>query len=127
MEVGSGQVLHLSGVHFEGRDKIVNGSGWLLSNRVTRYADSTTQRGYDPVHTRQFAMIPNGVVATLAAEEASEIKVDTEQGSFGFALRQLPFGRPLTFLGELASAQRIPTTLDVTSGSLPMPQISDLT
>ena len=117
MVVGSGKVLRLSGVHFEGRDKIVDGSAWLLSNRVTRYADSTTQRGYDPVHTRQFAMIPNGVVATLAAEEASEIKVDTEQGSFGFSLRQLQFGRSLTFLEQLASAQRIPTTLDLTSGS----------
>ncbi len=116
MEVGSGEVLGLSGVHFEGRDKIVHGDGWLVSNRVTRYADSTTQRGYDPVHTRQFAMIPNGVVGTLAAEETSEIRVTTEQGSFAFPLRELVLGRPLTFLGELASAQRIPTTLDLTSG-----------
>ena len=116
LEVGSGQVLRLSGVHFEGRDRIVNGNDWLLSNRVTRYADSTTQRGYDPVHTRQFAMIPNGVAGTLDAKETSEVKVTTEQGSFGFPLRELEFGRPLTFLGELASAQRIPTTLDLTSG-----------
>jgi len=76
--VTGGRVLDVSGVHFEGRDEIVGQSGWKLTNRVTRYADSTTQRGFDPVHTRPFAMIPNGVVATVEAAEASEVEVTTE-------------------------------------------------
>lgn len=114
--VTGGRVLHVSGVHFEGRDEIVGQSGWKLTNRVTRYADSTTQRGYDPVHTRPFAMIPNGVVATVEAAEASEVEVTTEQGAFSFSLRELPFGQTLEFLGGTASAQRIPTTADITGG-----------
>ena len=92
LNVTSGQVLQLSGVHFEGRDRIVEGASWLLSNRVTRYADSTTQRGFDPVHTRQFAMIPNGVAGTLDAAETSGVNVITEQGaySFGNYIRDCP-------------------------------------
>ena len=116
LEVGAGRVLRLSGVHFEGRDRIMGSNGWLLSNRVTRYADSTTQRGYDPVHTRQFAMIPNGVAGTLDASESTEVRVETEPGSFAFPLSELAFGRPARLLGDLASAERIPTTLDLTAG-----------
>ena len=116
IRVTSGSVLGLSGVHFEGRDRISDGNRWLLSNRVTRYADSTTQRGFDPVNTRQFAMIPNGVAGTLQAPENAVVEVTTEQGSFSFPLRELDFGRPLDFLDEVASAERIPTTLDLTSG-----------
>ena len=118
LTVSAGRVVRMSGVHFEGRDRIVNGSRWLLTNRVTRYADSTTQRGFDPVHTRQFAMIPNGVAATLDATERSVLEAKTEQGSFSFALPDLAFGRPLAFLGGRASAERIPTTRDLTAGSM---------
>ena len=114
--VTGGRVLRVAGVHFEGRDQVVGQDGWKLTNRVTRYADSTTQRGYDPVHTRPFAMIPNGVVATVEAAEASEVNVTTEQGSFSFPLRQLPFGKTLEFLDGTASAERIPTTTDITAG-----------
>lgn len=114
--LGTGRVARMSGVHFEGRDRILEGSRWRLTNRVTRYADSTTQRGYDPVHTRQFAMIPNGVAATLEAPETSTIEVETEQGSFSFALQDVNFGRERRFLDDLSSVQRIPTTLDLTDG-----------
>lgn len=114
--VGAGRVVRMSGVHFEGRDEVVGRDRWRLTNRVTRYADSTTQRGYDPVHTRQYAMIPNGVAATLEAAETSPIEVATEQGSFSFALRGVDFGRERKFLDGLASIQRIPTTLDLTAG-----------
>ena len=114
--VSPGRVERLSGVHFEGRDRIVGRNRWLVSNRVTRYADSTTQRGYDPVHTRQFAMIPNGVAATLDAAEGAVVEIETEQGGFSFPLRALAFGQPLRFLAERASAERIPTTLDLTAG-----------
>lgn len=117
MQALPGRVLRLDGVHFEGRDRIVDGNGWLLSNRVTRYADSTTQRGFDPVHTRPFAMIPNGIAGVIDAGEAASVEVATEQGSFSVPLRDLRFGRPLAFLGETATAERIPTTLDLTSGT----------
>ena len=116
VSVSPGRVLRLSGVHFEGRDEIIDPNRWLLTNRVTRYADSTTQRGYDPVHTRQFAMIPNGIVASFDATEGSLIRTETEQGSFSFPLRDLEFGRSLEFRGGLAGAERLPTTIDLTRG-----------
>ncbi len=116
LDVSPGRVARMNGVHFEGRDRMLQGNQWLLTNRVTRYADSTTPRGFDPVHTRQFAMIPNGVSATLDATEASRVEVATEQGNFSFVLRDLQFGRPLHFLDGRASAERIPTTTDLTAG-----------
>lgn len=116
LRVAPGRVVQLGGVHFEGRDRIVGRNSWLLSNRVTRYADSTTQRGYDPVHTRQFAMIPNGITASLEAEEQAAVNVESEQGSFSFRLDEVEFGHPLEFLGGTAGAERIPTTLDLTQG-----------
>ena len=117
VSVSPGRVLKLSGVHFEGRDEIVDPNRWLLTNRVTRYADSTTQRGYDPVHTRQFKMIPNGIVASVDTTEGSLIRTETEQGSFSFHVRDLEFGRSLEFLDGLAAAERIPTTTDLTRGN----------
>ena len=116
LKVSKGRVVSLAGVHFEGRDRIVDASSWQLTNRVTRYANSTTARGYDPVHTRQFAMIPNGVVATLETPESAIVEVQTDQGSFSFSLEELVFGRPLGFLDGLASAERVPTTADLTVG-----------
>lgn len=61
-------------------------------------------------------MIPNGVVANLEAPESAVVKVQTEQGSFSFAVEELVFGRPLGFLDGLASAERVPTTADLTAG-----------
>ena len=61
-------------------------------------------------------MIPNGVAGTADAAESSEVSVTTEQGSFAFSIRDLEFGRPLQSLGDLASSERIPTTLDLTTG-----------
>ncbi len=116
IHLSTGRVTGLGGVHFEGRDRITGNDSWLLTNRVTRYADSTTPRGYDPVHTRQFAMIPNGVVATLDAPETARVGVRTVQGEFSFEIQDLAFGRPLEFLDGTASAERIPTTIDLTEG-----------
>ncbi len=112
--VSEGRVLGLSGVHFEGRDAITGPDSWLLTNRVTRYVDSRTPRGYDPVHTRLYAMIPNGVVATLDASPDARVEVDTVMGRFEFRLSSLPLGRRLHFLDRTVSAERIPTTVDLT-------------
>ncbi len=116
LELEAGTLLSLDGVHFEGRDRIEPGGRWLVSNRVTRYADSTTQRGYDPVHTRQFAMIPNGVTAVLDAPEAAQVHVRTHRGEFAFGMDELKFGRPSQFLDRRASAERLPATVDLTAG-----------
>ncbi len=116
LRVQPGRVVRMAGVHFEGRDKVEDGNRWLLTNRVTRYADSTTQRGYDPVHTSRYAMIPNGVAATVDATESASIDISTVEGDFGFPLADLQYGRPLSFLSDRASVERIPTTLDLTEG-----------
>ncbi len=116
VDVTPGRVLSLSGVHFEGRDRIVPPNAWLLTNRVTRYADSTMPRGYDPVHTRPFAMIPNGVVAALDAPEYAAVEVKTAMGSFSFTPAEIPFGRPKSFLDGVALVERTAPTIDFTSG-----------
>ncbi len=114
--VTPGRVLALSGVHFEGRDRIVPPNAWLLTNRVTRYADSTMPRGYDPVHTRPFAMIPNGVVAALDAPEDAAVEIETVMGSFAFKPAEIPFGRSKSFLDGAALVERAPPTVNFTSG-----------
>ena len=114
--VTPGRVLSLGGVHFEGRDRIVAPNAWLLTNRVTRYADSTMPRGYDPVHTRPFAMIPNGVVAALDAPEDAAVAIETVMGSFSFTPAEIPFGRSKSFLDGAALVERTVPTVDFTSG-----------
>lgn len=113
IRLSSGRIVRLAGVHFEGRDAVVGENRWLLTTRVTRYADSTTPRGYDPVHTRPFAMIPNGVVATIDAPEDAVVTVDTKPGRFSFRLRDLRLGRPLKFLDGEASAERLPAAFGI--------------
>lgn len=110
-----GRVLRLNGVHFEGRDRIVGTNAWLLTTRVTRYADSTTPRGYDPVHTQSWEMIPNGVVATFDAPAGATATVRTESGSFSFRLDELNLGKPKLFLEGEALIERIPTTCNLTA------------
>ena len=117
INVTPGRTLSLGGVHFEGRDRIVPPNAWLLTNRVTRYADSTTPRGYDPVHTRPFAMIPNGVAAMLDAPEDAAVEVETAMGSFSFTPAEIPFGRSKSFLDGAALVERTAPTIDLTGGA----------
>lgn len=117
ISVGQGRVLRVDGVHFEGRDEIQGNDSWLLTTRVTRYADSSMPRGYDPVHTRPFAMVPNGVVAMLAADDNALVTVETVSGDFTFRLVQIPLGKRMIFLDEEVSVERIPNTVDLTAGS----------
>ena len=98
--------------YFEGRDEIKGPDEWWLTTRVTRYADSTTPRGYDPVHTAPFQMIPNGVVAMMEGTGGANVSVSTESGDFSFRLDELGLGKPKIFAGDEASAERIPTTID---------------
>ena len=73
-------------------------------------------RGYDPVHTRPFAMIPNGVVAALDAPEDAAVAIETVMGSFSFTPAEIPFGRSKSFLDGAALVERTAPTVDFTSG-----------
>ena len=116
VSVAPGRVLRVDGVHFEGRDEIKGRDQWWLTTRVTRYADSATPRGYDPVHTRSFQMIPNGVVAVIDPAGNANVSVNTESGDYSFRLDELALGEPKIFADDEASAERIPTTIDLTRG-----------
>ncbi len=61
-----GSVAKLSGVFFEQNDAITGANRWKLTSRATNYMDSTSPRGYDPVHTKPWELIPNGIVAILS-------------------------------------------------------------
>ena len=98
VKVTPGRVLRVRGVHFEGRDEIKGPDAWWLTTRVTRYADSTTPRGYDPVHTAPFQMIPNGVVAAMEGTGSANVSVNTESGDFSFRLDELALGQPKILL-----------------------------
>ena len=116
ISITPGRVVRVGGVHFEGRDEIKGPDEWWLTTRVTRYADSTTPRGYDPVHTAPFQMIPNGVVAVMEGAGNANVSVSTESGGFSFRLDELVIGKPKIFAGDEASAERIPATIDLTRG-----------
>ena len=77
-----GSLLRLTGVMFEHKDEIVGANGWKFTSRGTNYMDSRSPRGYDPVHTKPYELIPNGVVATVAAPNDARIDVKTVGGIF---------------------------------------------
>ena len=109
-----GSVERLTGVFFEHEDAIVGANGWKLTSRATAYMDSRSPRGYDPVHTKPWELIPNGVVATIAAPADARVSVKTVAGEFSFTLNQLALGAPLSFLDGDASVERVPPTLRLT-------------
>jgi hypothetical protein len=115
ISVDKGRVTRLNGVHFEGRDSITGPNRWLLTTRVTRYADSSMRRDYDPVHARPYAFVPNGVVATIEAPPEAKVDVKTVSGNLSFRLSELQLGHPKMFLDGVASAELLPTTIDLTS------------
>ena len=111
MRLDRGSVLRLTGVYFEQNDTILSGNAWKCTSRATVYMDSKSPRGYDPVHTKPWELIPNGIVATLDAPPDAQVSVHTASGDFSFRLDQLALGRPLRIarwrrLGGAAAAQR---------------------
>src|SRR5436305_1957060 len=105
MTVDRGGILHINGLYFEHVDSIVSSNGWKFTSRATNYMDSRSIRGYDPVHTKPWELIPNGVVATIAAPPDARVSVKTAGGDFSFKLDQLKLGHPLTFLNEEVSVE----------------------
>src|ERR1051325_3422837 len=55
-----GSVVRLTGVFFEHKDELIGTTGWKFTSRATNYMDSKSPRGYDPVHTKPWELIPNG-------------------------------------------------------------------
>ncbi|MBI1897877.1 MAG: hypothetical protein HYS04_15305 [Acidobacteria bacterium] len=114
LRLDRGRVLRSAGVYFEGEDAITGPGSWSLTSRATRYADSRTPRGYDPVHTSPWELIPNGIVAVLEAPREARVEVNTASGNFGFELKQLGLGRPLSFLNGEVTAELLPPTVELT-------------
>src|SRR5438270_13494264 len=67
MTLSRGKILRLKGVYFEHDDAILSAGRWKLTSRASVYMDSRSTRGYDPVHTKPWELIPNGIVATIQA------------------------------------------------------------
>ena len=53
---------------------------WKCTSRATNYMDSRSPRGYDPVHTKPWELIPNGIVATVQAPADARVEVKTASG-----------------------------------------------
>jgi hypothetical protein len=110
-----GSVIRLSGVFFEHQDAIEGASRWKMTSRATNYMDSRSPRGYDPVHTKPWELIPNGVVAMVQAPPEARVRINTVSGNFSFTLSQLALGRPLSFLDGEVSVERLPPTVRLTT------------
>ena len=110
-----GSVVRLNGVFFEHKDEIIGKTGWKFTSRATNYMDSRSPRGYDPVHTKPWELIPNGIVATVTAPADTRVQVKTAGGDFSFALNQLKLGHPLSFLDGEVSVERLPPTITLTT------------
>jgi hypothetical protein len=109
-----GSIARLTGVYFEQDDAISGTSRWKCTSRATNYMDSRSPRGYDPVHTRPWELIPNGVVATIQAPADARVGVKTASGNFSFALNQLSLGATLKFLEGDVLVERLPPTVALT-------------
>lgn len=114
LTLSSGTVLRLTGVFFEHADAIIGTTQWKMTSRATTYADSRTPRGYDPVHTKPWDLIPNGIVATVEAAEDARVSVKTVSGNFSFSIREAPLGKTLQFLDGDATVERLPPTIALT-------------
>jgi hypothetical protein len=110
-----GSVLRLSGVFFEHEDAITGNASWKLTSRATNYMDSRSPRGYDPVHTKPWELIPNGIVAMVEAPADARIRVKTASGDFSFSLNQIAMGHPASFLEGEATVERLPPTVALTT------------
>jgi len=110
-----GTVERLTGVFFEHNDELVGKTGWKFTSRATNYMDSRSPRGYDPVHTKPWELIPNGIVATVMAPADARVSVKTAGGDFSFTLNQLKLGHPLPFLDGEVSVERLPPTVALTT------------
>ncbi|MEO7143522.1 MAG: hypothetical protein ABI165_08470 [Bryobacteraceae bacterium] len=109
-----GEVVRMTGVYFEHEDAIIGSNRWKCTSRPTTYADSRTPRGYDPVHSKDWDLIPNGIVATLQAPADARVQIKSALGNFSFALNDLALGKPLTFLNGDATVERLPPTVALT-------------
>ncbi len=115
MQLDRGTIVRLSGVYFEHDDAILANNSWKMTSRATVYMDSTSPRGYDPVHTKPWELIPNGIVATVEAPTDAKITVRTASGNFDFRLDQASLGKPLSLLDGEVSVERLPPTIPLTS------------
>ena len=109
-----GSVVRLSGVYFEQEDAILGPNRWTCTSRATVYMDSRSPRGYDPVHTKAWELIPNGVVAVLRAPADASAEVKTASGTFSFRLDQLSLGHTLSFLDGDVSVELLPPSVALT-------------
>lgn len=109
-----GSIVRLNGVYFEHDDAITGTKTWKLTSRATNYMDSRSPRGYDPVHTKPWELIPNGIVAVLDAPADARVYIRTASGDLSFSLNQLTLGSPKAFLEGEATVERLPPTVALT-------------
>ncbi len=115
--VTGGRLWSTTGVHFEDSDAILGPGRWRCATRQSKYGDSRTPRGPDPVHTQLSQLIPNGVALVVDGPGSTRVEVKTRGGSFAFRLEELVLGRPLSFLEGEATAERLPPALALTRES----------
>src|SRR5260370_25674164 len=126
MTLDRGKILRIKGVYFEHDDAIRGSSAWKLTSRATVYMDSRSTRGYDPVHTKPWELIPNGIVATIQSPADARVEVKTASGDFAFRINQLSLGAKMAFLDGDVSVELLPlsSTLTLQPGENDYPELA---
>ena len=107
LRVSGGRLTRLRGWRLQGRGRAQRG-GWTAKSRPRpgRRNGRRIRRSRGPV----------GVIAEVRGGPETRISVETQQGSFDFALSDLKATAPTTFLKGGASAQLIPAFRQLTRG-----------
>ncbi len=104
VKVSSGAIRSITGWRFFDGDVTDFKSTWKLSTRRNR-----------PLLRPNGPIVENGIIITAEIpDENVKFDIQTVNGSFSFAPKQVPFGEGQTFLDGRVAVDRVPPTVQVT-------------
>lgn len=108
INVSGGEIVNLRNWHPRPGDRIQGKTAWTLA---TRLGPTFVFRAWEPderlTDPPRYLLIP-GVIVEVKGSPGARVNVQTKQGAFGFALRELSALRPLRLLGGRVSVERVP-------------------
>jgi hypothetical protein len=107
----SGTVLSIQGWRFAEDDASDYTSSWIASTRYSPLPAGARRQGI----TRG-PVLENGVVISAAdVRPETQFDIDTRQGNFTFAARDIPYGVTKKFLDGKVAVDRVPPTVQLTT------------
>ncbi len=124
IDVSGGKVLSLTGWRFYKDDQAgADGKSWKCATRRRAMLDPKLwwigAKHVPPADLNAGAppgpMLPNGVIVSLEASAASEIRVTTSNGNFSFSPDSAPFGKSAAFLNGRVLVERVVAPWNLTA------------